>query len=192
MTSPTAMSAAAHTAPDYPWWDMRAYEYDLPKELIAQQPAPERDASRLLVYLRTRGTLAHHVFRDLPQLVQRGDVFVVNDCRVIPARLFARRADTGTQIELLLCEQLGATHWAACVRPGRSCRAGVELCVADTRIAVRAVRADGLRDIEFLCAPEQMQHVLDAHGIVPLPPCATRRHRRRRAHGRSAFYTRAA
>lgn len=154
----------------YPWWDMRAYDYDLPQELIAQQPAPQRDASRLLVYSRSTGTIAHHIFRDLSQLVREGDVFVVNDCRVIPARLYARRVDTGTQIELLLCEHHDAVRWAACVKPGRSCRVGVELRVADVRVRVRGVRDDGLRELEFCCTPDELRQLLDEHGVVPLPP----------------------
>jgi len=168
---------------------MGQYDYDLPAELIAQHPAAERDASRLLVYSRAQGTIAHHIFCELPQLVGGDDVVVINDCRVIPARLYARRADTGTQIEVLLCEQCGPTRWAACVKPGRSCRAGVELRVADVRMVVRAVREDGLRELEFLCAPEEMQRMLDSHGIVPLPPYIKRPRAASSAEDRARYQT---
>lgn len=168
---------------------MRAYDYDLPHELIAQQPAPERDASRLLVYSRSTGTIAHHIFRDLPKLVREGDVFVVNDCHVIPARLYARRVDTGTQIELLLCEQHSPLRWAACVKPGRSCRAGVELRVADVRILVRGVREDGLREIEVCCAPDEVPALLEKHGLVPLPPYIKRPRAPSSAEDRARYQT---
>jgi len=168
---------------------MRHYDYDLPAELIAQHPAAERDASRLLVYSREQGTIAHHIFRELPQLVGGDEVIVINDCRVIPARLYARRADTGTQIEALLCEQCGPTRWAACVKPGRSCRAGVELRVADVRIAVRAVREDGQRELEFLCAPEDMPRMLNSYGVMPLPPYIKRPSSASSAEDRTRYQT---
>jgi len=168
---------------------MRAYDYTLPPELIAQQPAAQRDASRLLLYQHASGVIAHHVFRELPDLVRPDDVFVINDCRVIPARLYARRADTGTEIELLLTECTGGAAWLACVKPGRSCRPGVELLVAHTRATVRAQHPDGRRLVEFACTPAELHTLLDTHGIVPLPPYIKRPHTPSAASDRSRYQT---
>lgn len=164
------MSVQNEGASAVPWWDMRAYDYELPLELIAQAPAAERDASRLLVYSRSSGRIAHHVFRELPAIVRPGDVFVINDCRVIPARLYGKRIDTGTRVELLLCERVEAGRWAALVRPGRSCRAGVRLRVGEVEVRVCAVREDGMREVEFACEEEDVGKVLERYGEVPLPP----------------------
>ena len=166
---------------DIPWWDIRAYDYRLPAGLIAQQPAQERDASRLLVYDRASGSIAHRSFRDLPLLLEPGDVLVVNDCRVIPARLYAHRLGTGTAIELLLTKQTGPVSWEAMVKPGRSCKQGVTLVIAmpsgsPIESTVRAVLPDGQRTLEFNCTPAAFSAMLDQCGVVPLPPYIARPH----------------
>ena len=103
-------------------WDIRAYDYSLPEELIAQHPVSERDHSRLLSYDRSSCEISHHIFHELPELLKANDTLVLNDCRVIPARLYTERSDTGTQIELLLTRQRTDTVWEAMAKPGRSCR----------------------------------------------------------------------
>src|SRR5262249_5781650 len=87
------------------------FDYDLPPHRIAQEPSPQRDASRLLVVRRRDASLAHHVFRDLPELLNPGDLLVLNDTRVLPARLLGRRARTGGKWEGLFLRQLGDGAW---------------------------------------------------------------------------------
>ena len=101
-------------------------DYELPPELIAQTPAPSRDASRLLVIDRARGGLEDHGFAELPDLLRPGDCLVVNNSRVIPARVLARDA-AGRQVELLFFEAIDPRRWRALTRPGRRSRGGVEL-----------------------------------------------------------------
>ncbi len=101
-------------------------DYDLPPELIAQRPLPERDDSRLLVYERVTGTLRHRSFRDLPEELPRGALVVVNDTRVVPARLRVQRA-TGGEAEVLLLEPVGDGLWEALARPTRRLRPGMTL-----------------------------------------------------------------
>jgi S-adenosylmethionine:tRNA ribosyltransferase-isomerase len=104
--------------------DARELDYDLPPELIAQRPAERRDESRLLVYSRKGGDVSHHVFRELPDLV--GGLAVVNDTRVVPARLHLHRASGGA-VEVLLVERLDGEEWEGLARPSRKLRAGDRL-----------------------------------------------------------------
>src|SRR5438270_3713651 len=104
--------------------DVADFDYPLPSQLIAQAPLPERDASRLLVLPRTSGPVEHRMVRDLPQLLQAGDLLVANDARVIPARLRGRKAGTGGKVELLLVEPLGGAGWLALGQSSKPLRAG--------------------------------------------------------------------
>ena len=108
--------------------DVAAFDYELPPEAIAQTPATPRDAARLLVLDRARQALADHLFADLPGLLRPGDCVVVNNSRVIPARVLARDAG-GRAVELLFFEPRVEGRWRALVRPGRRCRAGAPLVV---------------------------------------------------------------
>ncbi|MFN3761769.1 MAG: S-adenosylmethionine:tRNA ribosyltransferase-isomerase, partial [Anaerolineae bacterium] len=108
---------------------MSDFEYSLPPDLIAQEPAEPRDASRLMVVDRATGTISHHIFRDLPQFLRPGDVLVHNESRVIPARLFARKP-TGGRVEVLLLRPRSETVWEVLVR-GRAVRVGAHLEVVD-------------------------------------------------------------
>jgi S-adenosylmethionine:tRNA ribosyltransferase-isomerase len=101
-------------------------DYDLPPELVAQRPAERRDASRLLVYDRASGAVRHRLFRDLPDELPAGSLVVVNDTRVVPARLHLRRASGGA-VEVLLVEALGGGEWEGLARPSRRLRAGERL-----------------------------------------------------------------
>ena len=152
--------------------DVADFDYDLPADRIAQTPAPARDASRLLLVDRRTGALEDRVFRELPDLLEPGDLLVLNDSRVIPARVFARDA-AGAKVELLFVEPLGERRWRALVRPGRRCRPGAELLVgARSRLHVAAVDDDGLRVVES--ADATIDALLDAHGRPPLPPYIAR------------------
>jgi S-adenosylmethionine:tRNA ribosyltransferase-isomerase len=152
----------------------RAYTFDLPERLIAQQPAMPRDASRLLV-LR-RGQIEHRIFRDLPQYLREGDVLVLNETRVIAARVFGARP-SGGRVELLLLRPShhgrydpSATRWQALAKPGRRLRAGERVRFGELGEAqVVSVHGDGVRDVEFsLCVPFEV--FLERAGRLPLPP----------------------
>src|SRR5687768_1148141 len=102
------------------------FDYDLPDVFIAQTPAEPRDSSRLMVMDRLSGALEHHIFREIVDLINPGDVLVVNSTRVIPARLRAAKKETGGGVEILLLRQLDATHWRALVG-GRRVSVGTAL-----------------------------------------------------------------
>jgi S-adenosylmethionine:tRNA ribosyltransferase-isomerase len=143
------------------------FDYDLPAELIAQAPAETRDGSRLLVLGRASGEVADRAFTDLPALLRTGDCLVVNDSRVIPARVLAED-DGGRPVELLFAEPVNEHAWRALVRPGRRCRPGAHLRAGGIRLRVLGVDPDGARVI----AREEgtIAALLDAHGLPPLPP----------------------
>ena len=105
------------------------FDYDLPPDLIAQEPVPERDASRLLVLDRASGRIAHRTFGDLPEYLQRADVLIVNDTRVMPARLFGVY-DDGKSVEVLLVQPAGEHCWEAMVKPAKLARIGRRLLLA--------------------------------------------------------------
>jgi S-adenosylmethionine:tRNA ribosyltransferase-isomerase len=151
--------------------DLSDFEYDLPEASIAQTPAEPRDAARLLVIDRARGALDDRTFSELPELLRPGDCVVVNDTRVIPARVFATDAG-GRRIELLFAEPLSPERWRALVRPGRRCRAGVELNAGGARLRIAAVEADGPRIIERLDGT--IDDLIARHGLPPLPPYIAR------------------
>lgn len=142
------------------------YRYDLPAELIADRPAEHREDSRMLVLNRSEGTIAHRGFLDLPGFLTSRDLLVLNDSRVIPARL---RNEDGT-IEVLLLEQRDPIHWTAMVRPGRKMKAGAVIAAAGTTATVKEVLADGTRLIRFGEPPD-----LDRFGEMPIPPYFHRR-----------------
>ncbi len=151
--------------------DVSELGYDLPPELIAQGPAPSRDASRLLVIDRARGGFEDHVFAELPDLLRPGDCLVVNNSRVIPARVLARDA-AGREVELLFIEAIDGHRWRALTRPGRRSREGVELVVGSSRLRILEVEADGPRVVEPLDG--SVDELLRVHGRPPLPPYIAR------------------
>jgi S-adenosylmethionine:tRNA ribosyltransferase-isomerase len=143
------------------------FDYDLPVSVIAQHPAAVRDAARLLVIDRGRGALADHAFTDLPQLLRAGDCLVVNDSRVLPARILGRDAG-GRAVEMLFVEPVTPTRWRALVRPGRRFRPGAVIEAAGARLQVTAVTDEGLREIERLDGT--VADLMERHGLPPLPP----------------------
>jgi S-adenosylmethionine:tRNA ribosyltransferase-isomerase len=150
--------------------DLSELDYDLPPELIAQTPAPTRDASRLLVIDRASGGVEDHTFIELPSLLRTGDCLVVNNSRVIPARVLSRDAD-GREVELLFVAPVDERGWRALTRPGRRSRVGVELLVGDApaaRLRVVGADADGPRVVERLDG--SIEDLLREHGRLPLPP----------------------
>ena len=147
------------------------FDYDLPPEAIAQAPAEARDAARLLVIRREGGELEDRQVRDLPELLRPDDCLIVNDSRVIPARVLAEDA-AGRPVELLFLEAETPTRWRALVRPGRRCRPGATLAVGAARLAVLAIAEDGARVIER--RDGTVDDVLATHGLPPLPPYIAR------------------
>jgi len=142
------------------------FDYNLPPDLIAQQPAEPRDASRLLVVDRAQGTIEHRTFRNLPEHLRPGDVVVVNDSRVINARLQARWEDTGGQVEFLLLHETDGGAWEALARPGRRVRAGRRAVLAGGGvIEVLASPRDG---VALIGLPAGLD--LEQAGELPLPP----------------------
>lgn len=151
------------------------FDYELPPERIAQEPLPARDASRLLALDRGSGALAHHTFRDLPQLLAPNDLLVVNRSRVFPARLVGRR-ESGGRAEVLLVRDRGDGTWDALVRPGRRLRTGATVEIADDLLVrLEAPAGDrthggqGLRRVRVV-AQDDVTATLERRGHVPLPP----------------------
>src|SRR5450432_2814407 len=107
------------------------FNFDLPPELIAQQPATKRDESRLLVLHRTDGRIGHRRFRDLLEFLRAGDVLVLNNSRVTPARLRGANAKSGGKFEMLLLEENAPNDWWAMLRPGKNARIGTQIILND-------------------------------------------------------------
>lgn len=151
------------------------FYYELPEELIAQSPAEVRSASRLLVYNRKTQTIEDKVFSDIIEYLNPGDVLVRNTTRVIPARLYAHRPDTGGAMEFLLLKRLDERRWECLVKPGRRARVGRSFKINDELSAtVLEVLDDGNRIIR-LDYNGIFEDVLDRAGEVPLPPYITER-----------------
>lgn len=147
------------------------FDYDLPQELIAQEPAHRRDQSRLLVLHRGDRRLEHRHFLDLPDYLRAGDCLVLNETRVIPARLLGRRAGSGGQVEVLLLEPRENAMWEALVRPGRRARPGTMVEFGEGRLVGRiiAVLDDGTRLLGFDFEGD-FGALLTELGQTPLPP----------------------
>lgn len=150
------------------------FYYDLPQELIAQTPLEPRDSSRLLVLNRKTGEIFHRHFYDILDYLKPGDLLVLNNSRVIPARLYGKRTDTGGSVELLLLSQHEANVWETLVKPGKRAKVGAEITFGDGILTgtIREVKDDGNRLIEFDCK-ENIYALLDQIGQMPLPPYIT-------------------
>lgn len=151
------------------------FEYDLPPELIAQYPANRREASRMLVIERDSGHCSVRTFLDFPFLLRTGDCLVLNDTRVIPARLFGQRAGTGGRVEALLLRELAPLHWQCLLKPGRRLRPGARVSLGQEgdSFTVRSRRADGTFEVRF--DTTDVPALLDRLGAMPLPPYIRRR-----------------
>ena len=150
------------------------FDYELPPELIAQEPIPERGRSRLLRLDRRTGQSTHHTVADLPSLLAPGDLLVVNDTRVYPARLLGHRVPSGGEVECLLLSRLDDERWEALVHPGQKLKertravfkgAGYRL-----ELEVLARRFQGRRTVRLTAIGADIETIIDAIGHVPLPP----------------------
>jgi S-adenosylmethionine:tRNA ribosyltransferase-isomerase len=159
---------------------LAAYDYLLPEEHIAQTPAVPRDSSRLLV-VETPERQSHWQFRDLPQFLQPGDLLVMNNTRVLPARLYGQKRGTGAAIEVLLLEEQAPETWLALVKPGKRLQPGSEIGFPDAQGPLRASvletdAATGGRSLRFSTTDgRSLWDWLDQLGEVPLPPYITER-----------------
>jgi S-adenosylmethionine:tRNA ribosyltransferase-isomerase len=143
-------------------------DYELPEDLIAQRPAEPRDASRLMVVDVVRNTVAHHTFRDLPNFLRPGDALVLNETKVIPARLRVRKP-TGGEVELLFLRDLGPDHdgaWEVLARPSRRLKVGLGLLVGEDRLEI----IESLGDGHWVVSAPDVRALLDRSGKMPLPP----------------------
>jgi S-adenosylmethionine:tRNA ribosyltransferase-isomerase len=160
-------------------YSLSAYQYDLPNQKIAQNPVTPRDSSRLMV-VDSPTTYQHRRFRDLPDILRPGDLLVLNDTRVIPARLYGYKADGGAQVEILLLEEKSLDHWLALVRPGRRLKPGTTIHFGDQsgpHLTAQVLETDPdtngrLLKFEY-SGSDSLYTVFEKFGQVPLPPYIT-------------------
>ena len=146
------------------------FYYDLPKELIAQHPAQQRDHARLMVYDKQTGAVEHKYFYDLAGELRQGDVLVFNDSRVIPARLYGKRVPTGGKVEVLLLTPVGEDRWEVLVKPGKKALPGTTIEFPMGLTAYVEDRTDfGGRIVKF-SYEGVFDDIIDAIGEMPLPP----------------------
>jgi len=155
-------------------FDIETYDYHLPPDLLAQRPAPVRDGSRLLCVERQGETLRDHTFRDLPTLLLPGDLLVVNDSRVVPARLYGRKKRSGGRVEVLVLPPMGNGKGSPCClclfRSSKGPREGMELILeGELEARVMEVREDGQVVLAFTSVKD-LDRFLDQKGRMPLPP----------------------
>jgi S-adenosylmethionine:tRNA ribosyltransferase-isomerase len=147
------------------------FDFVLPPGLIAQEPLPDRTASRMLVMDRRSGALEHRFFRDLPEFLRPGDLLVLNDTRVIPARLHGRRAGSGGKVELLLLEEESPAIWQSYFRASTRAKAGDRLTLADGAIEAEVLELLGKGRLRIQLRSERpLSDVLQEKGAPPLPP----------------------
>lgn len=154
--------------------DVKDFDYYLPKELIAQDPLPDRSSSRLLVLDRNTGETQHRHFTDILEYLNEGDTLVVNDTKVIPARLLGVKEETGAHVEVFLLNRKDDDIWECLVKPGKKLRAGARVSFGDGRLTCEIMEAlpDGNRLVKFFYEGI-FEEVLDALGEMPLPPYIT-------------------
>lgn len=150
------------------------FYFDLPQELIAQDPLEDRSSSRLLVLERDTGAVSHHVFREITDYLNPGDCLVLNNTKVIPARLLGEREGTGAHVEVLLLKRRSGDVWETLVRPGKKCKPGTGLIFGDGLLRAQILETveEGNRLIRFEYQGI-WEEVLDRLGEMPLPPYIT-------------------
>ena len=150
------------------------FYYELPEELIAQDPLADRSSSRLLVLDRQSGAVSHHVFREILDYLQEGDCLVINDTKVIPARLIGSKVGTEAKVEVLLLKRKENNIWETLVKPGKKARPGAEISFGDGLLVgeVLEVVEEGNRLVQF-SYEGIFEEILDRLGQMPLPPYIT-------------------
>lgn len=150
------------------------FDYELPQELIAQDPLEQRDSSRLLILDKKTGERTHRIFHDIIDYLHEGDCLVINNTKVIPARLIGEREDTGGKVEVLLLKRKTDNVWETLVKPGKKARPGMRLSFGDGLLhaEVQEVVEEGNRLIRFEYEGI-FEEILDQLGQMPLPPYIT-------------------
>lgn len=150
------------------------FYYELPEELIAQDPLADRSSSRLLVLDRQSGAVSHHVFREILDYLQEGDCLVINDTKVIPARLIGSKVGTEAKVEVLLLKRKENNIWETLVKPGKKARPGAKISFGDGLLVgeVLEVVEEGNRLVRF-SYEGIFEEILDRLGQMPLPPYIT-------------------
>ena len=150
--------------------------YDLPKEQIAQEPVSPRDAARFMIMHRDSDKLEHRIFRDLPEYLQPGDLLVVNNSKVLPARIIGTKQPTGAVCELLLLRQVKGDQWECLAKPGKRMQPGTLVSFGDGSLTatVDSTQPDGNKLVTFHYDTETLYEKLDAFGKMPLPPYITK------------------
>jgi len=155
--------------------DKSLFNYELPKELIAQTPLSDRTSSRLMVLDHKKGEISHSTFKDIGSFLNKGDCLVLNNTKVIPARLIGSLEGSDTKVEILLLKQLEASKWDCIVYPGKKLREGAVVCFGGKlRAKVERVLEDGNRIVEFIY-DGIFEEILDELGEMPLPPYITQK-----------------
>ena len=154
--------------------DLKDFNYDLPEELIAQDPLEDRSSSRLMVLHKDTGRIEHKIFRDIIDYLNPGDCLVINDTKVIPARLMGIKEDTGAAIEVLLLKRNADDVWECLVKPGKKARTGARIVFGEGLLVGEIVDVieDGNRMIKFHYEGI-LEEILDKLGQMPLPPYIT-------------------
>ena len=154
--------------------DVKDFYFELPQELIAQDPLEDRSSSRLLVLDKDTGAVQHRIFKNITEYLRPGDCLVINDTRVIPARLFGVKRDTGAKVEILLLKRREADVWETLVKPGKKVRPGTELSFGGGQLTASVLETveDGNRLIQFHYEGI-FEEILDQLGQMPLPPYIT-------------------
>ena len=154
--------------------DVKDFYYELPQELIAQDPLEDRSSSRLMVLDKKTGAVEHHIFKDITSYLNPGDCLVLNNTKVIPARLYGVKEGTLANIEILLLKRKENDIWETLVKPGKKCRPGTKLIFGDglLRGEILEVMEDGNRLIQFHYEGI-FEEILDRFGQMPLPPYIT-------------------
>ena len=152
------------------------FYYDLPKELIAQTPLEPRDSSKMMVLSRQDGSISHKHFYDVIDMLNEGDCLILNDSRVLPARIFGIKEETGASVEFLMLRQVENNIWETLAKPGKKAKPGTKFTFGDGIMAaiVKDVTEEGNRIVEFSCRDdENIYSALDKIGQMPLPPYIT-------------------
>ena len=151
--------------------ELKEFDYELPKELIAQVPLKKRDASRLLVLERNTGKIHHKMFSDILDELHPGDTLVINDTKVLPARLIGTKEETGAAIEVLLLKNIEKDTWECLTKPARRVKVGTTIAFGDGRLKAICTKEkeEGLREYTFTYEGIFIE-ILEALGTMPLPP----------------------
>ncbi|MBZ9687540.1 tRNA preQ1(34) S-adenosylmethionine ribosyltransferase-isomerase QueA [Clostridium estertheticum] len=154
--------------------NVKDFNFDLPQELIAQHPLQKRDESRLMVVNKTNREIEHKRFKDIIDYLNTGDCLVLNDTRVLPARLLGVKEDTGGKMEFLLLKRIDVNHWETLVKPGKKAKIGTRFIFGngELKAQVISISEGGSRIVEFEFQGI-FEEVLDKLGEMPLPPYIT-------------------